>query len=66
MAWEIRAYLEDGKMVTIYRTEKPLGNIKAEMPKYVNFGFFVETEKPKTLVYYPGKLIKKIEAIEVK
>ena len=63
MAWEVRAYLLDDTMVPIYKTIKPLGNVKQEMPGQYEHGVF--HIKPKILTYYPSKSIKKIEAIEV-
>ena len=64
MAWEVKAYLDDGEILTIDKKEN-VSEINPKIPEYFREGFLIESKDPTVRTYYPGRVIKKIEVIEV-
>ena len=59
MAWEVRAYLDDGGSLTVCKVDT-LEEVRAKINSIFFEGFNVEKEK--IYSYYPARVIKKAEA----
>lgn len=64
MAWEVKAYLDDGGIVKIEKNES-VAEINPKIPGYFREVFLIESKDPKLRTYYHGRVVKKIEVIEV-
>lgn len=66
MAWLVRAYLNKGEeRLTICKLET-FKNVKSTVKKYLKDGFNItKEERPKTVIFYPARIIYKIDTIEI-
>jgi len=66
MTWEVRAYLpkEEGTTIVVgkYSTEQ---EAELKMKEIMKEGFYIKRESPKSTVFYPAKLIRKAEIMEI-
>jgi len=61
MAWEVRAFLEDGGSPTVCIVDT-LGEAKTKIQSILQEGFSIESEQ--SYAYYPSRVIKRAEAFK--